>query len=194
MTEQTSLQTDVPDELTTLKARATQMGIYFHPSIGVEKLKEKINGKLSPSTESSEPKKVAANTRTYLTDAEYKKSQVIRRKRDASKLVRCRITCMNPAKKEWEGEIISVGSAKLGTFKKYVLFNEVYHIPHIIYEAMKDRKFSHFSTVKNHLGVKVRKSKLVNEFNIEILPPLTKEELKDLAQQQAMAGSIDRPE
>jgi hypothetical protein len=43
-----------------------------------------------------------------------------------------------------------------------------------------------YHTVQDNKGNKVRKSKLVNEFNIEVLPALTKEELKDLAQRQAM--------
>ena len=38
--------TPVPSELDSLKARASLMGITHHPSIGVEKLKEKINNAL----------------------------------------------------------------------------------------------------------------------------------------------------
>jgi hypothetical protein len=100
---------------------------------------------------------------------------------------------MNPAKKEWDGEIISVGSAKIGTFKKFVKFNteEGWHIPNIIYEYIKERKCSIFFTEKNHIGQKVRKAKLVNEFNLEVLPPLTKDELKSLAQRQAMEAGQD---
>ena len=40
-----------PDELTTLKARADQMGITYHPSIKVEKLREKIAAKLAGEEE-----------------------------------------------------------------------------------------------------------------------------------------------
>ena len=32
---------------------------------------------------------------------------------------------------------------------------------------------------------------MIKEFAVEVLPPLSIEELKDLAQRQAMAGSID---
>ena len=34
---------NTPDELTVLKERATMMNISFHPSIGLEKLREKVN-------------------------------------------------------------------------------------------------------------------------------------------------------
>jgi hypothetical protein len=183
------------DELAALKARADMMGITYHHKIGVDKLRDKVNAKLTgdKEVENPVPKTSAKKGRDYLTHQEFQKQEFNHRKSTAAKLVRARITCMNPAKKEWDGEIISVGSAKLGTFKKFVKFNaeEGWHIPNIIYEYMKERKCSIFFTEKNHIGQKVRKAKLVNEFNIEVLPPLTKEELKALAQRQAMEAGQD---
>jgi len=184
------------DELTTLKARADMMGIAYHPSIGLAKLKEKVNGILEESTaeESNIVNSLSSGDPGYITHAEYKRKMLATRKKRAGSLIRINVSCMNPNKKEWEGEIISVGSAKLGTFKKYIPFNttEGWHVPYIIYEAMKERKCSIFQTVKDHLGNKVRKAKLINEFTIEILPSLDKDELKALAQRQAVSGSIDK--
>lgn len=185
---------DELNELNTLKARADLQGIKYHPSIGLKSLKEKlqvhsdkING--VPETKESKPIKLSSKA-DFVSHSEYRTRELKERRKKAGSLVRVNVTCMNPDKKEWEGEIISVGSAKLGTYKKYVLFNapDGWHIPHIIYEAMKERKCSVFHTVKDHLGNKVRKAKLINEFNIEVLPPLSKEELKKLAQRQAMAN------
>jgi hypothetical protein len=45
--------------------------------------------------------------------------------------------------------------------------------------------------VPDSRGNKVRKGKLIKEFAIEELPPLTKEELAELAQRQAMSKSVD---
>lgn len=186
--ENTTLE---PTELDTLKARADMMGIKYHPKTGVEKLRAKIDNALGESNEKKEVQE--AKEVKMLTHKEFKKLKLAERKRNAAKLIRVNITCMNPEKKNWEGEIISVGSAKLGTFKKFIPFNTTdgWHVPHIIYEALKERKCSVFQTVKDHLGQKIRKAKLVPEFSIEVLPPLSKEELKDLAQRQAQAGSID---
>ena len=39
---------EMEDELTLLKERADMMGVKYHPSIGLEKLKEKVNEKLAP--------------------------------------------------------------------------------------------------------------------------------------------------
>lgn len=194
MTEDTNVQdtsedSAIPDELTTLKARANQIGLKFHPSIGVDALKAKLNEALGENLNTVNR---APQQRQYLTHEEYTRLTAKDKKKRANSLVRINVINMNPNKKEWEGEIISVGSAKLGTYKKYVLFgtSDGYHVPHIIYEAMKDRKCSVFHTVKDHLGKKVRKAKQINEFAIEVLPSLTKEELKSLAQRQSMAGSL----
>ena len=100
---------------------------------------------------------------------------------------------MNPAKKEWEGEIFTVGNAVVGSVKKYVPFNadEGWHVPYIIYEALRERQCQIFVSSKTKNGVTMRQGKMIKEYAIEVLPPLTEEELKDLAQRQAMAKSID---
>lgn len=181
------------DELATLKARADMMGIKYHPATGIEKLKAKINNQLAIKEDSSlnddpDIRGMNSGTKQFISDAEFKAEQFKLRKANAGKLVRIRVTCMNPNKKDWDGEIISVGSAKIGTYKKFVKFNadDGWHVPNIIYEYMKERKCSIFHTIKDARGQNIRKAKLVNEFSIEVLPPLTKQELKNLAQRQAM--------
>ena len=80
----------------------------------------------------------------------------------------------------------------VGTFKKYVPFNadEGWHVPRIIYEQLKDRECQVFTTVRDSRGNSTRKGKLIKEFAIEVLPNLTEEEIKELAQRQAMAKSV----
>ena len=171
------------DELGTLKARADLLGVKYHPSISLEKLREKVTASLETEIKSEG---------TGIGAAESETQKRIRLQQEASKLVRIRVTCMNPAKKEWEGEIFTVGNAGVGTFKKYVPFNadDGWHVPNIIYETMKERQCQVFTTSKTKNGVTMRQGKLIKEFAIEVLPPLTEEELKDLAQRQAMAQSI----
>ncbi len=165
------------DELATLKARADMLGVKYHPSISLEKLREKVNASLAP-----EEKAAAA-------------APVVDRaamQRQANELVRVRVTCMNPAKKEWEGEIFTVGNSVVGTIKKYVPFNadEGWHVPRFILDQIKARECQVFTTVKGPRGNTTRQGKLIKEFAVEILDPLTEEELHDLAQRQAMAKSV----
>ena len=197
LTEETpEVEEPVQSELETLKARADMMGIKYHHKAGVEKLRTLIDNKLNGiEEEPSKPaKKKAAPKKEgkveYLTEAEFQQLETQHRRRKAGSLVRVRVTCMNPNKKGWEGEIISVGSAKLGTFKKFVPFNaeDGWHIPLIMYEEMKERKFTTFVKTTGPRGQEIKKAKLIPEFSIEVMEPLSKDELKKLAQRQAMAN------
>lgn len=172
----------IPNELETLKERATLMGIEFHPSIGLEKLKTKVNAVINgePKEQEDQPVNLRATKLAAVAEA----------RAEAGKLIRVNVVCMNPAKKEWPGEIFSVGNTNIGTFKKFVQFNttEGYHIPKIIYELMRTKKFQIFKTERTVNGVAKRVGHLASEFAIEVLDQLTKEELADLAKAQAARG------
>ena len=197
MTDETNLiedtqedEVDVQDELDALKARANLLGVKFHPSISLEKLREKVNAAVTSEG--------AATSEEEAKDPAEPKQETIGEKRkrlktEALKLVRIRLTCLNPAKKEWEGEIITVGNSLIGSVKKFVPFNadDGWHVPHVIYQQLKERQCQVFYTATDARGNKVRKGKLIKEFAIEVLPPLTKEELEELARRQAMAKAID---
>lgn len=178
------------DRLEALKEYADEKGIKYHPSIGEQALEEKIRefeaaASAEPTVETaSEPTQAAPAA----TKTETPRERMRRIKNEQLKLVRVRITCMNPNKKEWEGEIITVSNALVGTIKKYVPFNaeEGWHIPQIMLNVLKEREFQHFHIVRDDRGNKVTQGKQVKEFAIEILPALTEEELKELARKQAV--------
>lgn len=181
MTEDTNDQAVIEDELTTLKARADQIGLKYHPNIGVETLRERLNEAL---TTPAKPAESAPVNSEGMTENERR----LALKREALKLVRVRVTCMNPNKREWEGEIFTTGNATIGTIRRMVPFEREFHVEQMIYNMLKDRKCQTFYTVNGPRGNKIRKGKLINEFAIEVLPQLTEQELKELAQRQAMAA------
>ncbi len=181
------------EELDTLKARATTMGIDFHPNIGLTKLKEKIQTRFDAVMDQDDS--VVKDVKVEdgpMTEAQYAKVRSKNARKTAGALVRIQVTCMNPDKKKWKGEIFSVGSSKIGTFKKFVPFGieAGYHVPQIILDMMKERQFSMFKEVPGPKGNMITKSYLVPEFAIAVLPQLTTAELKDLANQQAASGSV----
>jgi hypothetical protein len=203
----------VVDELTALKARADQIGLKYHPNIGLETLREKVNAALSAPGPVEQPKvdeaedypapedpallnQPAANAAPESLDApvtETLSQRRLRKKREANELIRIRVTCMNPAKKEWEGELFTAGNSVVGSFSKFVPFNidEGWHVPRIIYNQIVQRQFQTFRNEKTKNGVTVRRSGLIREFAIEVLPQLSLDELQELAQRQAMAKTID---
>jgi hypothetical protein len=178
-----------PDELSSLKARAELMGIPFHPSIGLEKLREKVNGAVTGDGAAA-PDEAPAQPAVETAGQRRK-----RLKLEASKLVRIRVTCMNPAKKEWEGEIFTAGNSAVGTFKKFVPYNndasEGWHVPNIILQLLKEKKCQVFVNGKTAGGVTKREGKLIKEFGIEILDQLSPAELDELARRQAVGQTVD---
>jgi len=174
--------TPVTDELTKLKAQANSLGIKFNAKIGIDKLIAKIESYTD----------TALITKTEV--AETISARNSRLRRDASRLIRVIVHCLNPDKRQWPGATVSIGNSVVGFFKKYIPFEtEVgYHIPNIIYKQLLEKECQIFYTIKGRNGRPDQKrGKLIKEYNIEVLPPLTRDELKDLADQQAVNQSID---
>ena len=178
---------EVPDELATLKARADLMGISYHPSIKLEKLREKLASAISSTPEEKGVPDVVA-----VKEEETEGAKRFRLRREANELVRIRVTCMNPAKAEWEGEIFTAGNSTVGSFSKFIPFNadEGWHVPRIILNQIQQRQCQIFVSVRDGRGNTTRKGKLIKEFAVELMPALTPKELADLAQRQAMAKTI----
>lgn len=197
------------NELTLLKQRARMMGITFSNSIGLETLKEKVRAKMEepakgddeynfPKTDKLEPAADAVIAANPLTgDPVNPKKKTLRQYLldTQMKLVRLRITNLDPKKKDLHGEIITVANEYLGTVKKFVPFGEVtddgYHVPYCIYTELESRKFLNIRTVKDKRTGQIRVDNgWAKEFSLEVLPQLTKVELAQLAQAQLSAGSI----
>jgi hypothetical protein len=173
------------DELTQLKERAAILGIQYHPSIGLDKLREKVTAALK---EPDEPEEAYA-----VTEVQESKAQAhARLRKEASVLIRVRLTCMNPAKQNWEGEIFTVSNSVIGTMKKFIPFHaeEGWHIPQALLNIIQERHYQAPYTERGSKGQEIRKYKMAKEFSIELLPNLTANELKDLANQQAIANRI----
>ena len=160
-------------ELETLKAQATEMGIQFHANIGVEALKAKIAAReaeppAEPLSENDRIRKI---------------------REDALKLVRVIVTPMDVLKKDYLGEILSVSNSVLGTVKKLVLFNEPYHLPQILVDELREKKCQVFTSRKENNNL-IREAKLINAYGIQVLPPLTEQELEDLRKSQLARSSV----
>lgn len=175
----------VVDELESLKAKAKLLGMKPHPSIGIDTLREKIAAHLAGTPDTEDAPKVEITKE--LTPGQKRKAM----RENALRLIRVNVVCLNPAKREWDGEIIAVGNSNLETQKKFVPFNtpDGYHMPYIMYEMLKARECQVFYNERVN-GNTVRRGKLQPEFNIVVLPPLTQDELDDLAKAQAAAGII----
>lgn len=186
---------DAVTDLDILKNLARDMGIPFHPSIGYAALKAKI----AEATDASDAEAAAADHNPALEEvvvpARAKRTPA-EIKEDALRLVRVRISCMNPAKKEYEADVFCTGNKHTGTMKHVVPFNVPWHVPNMILKMIQQRQCQVFVPKKvrleSGLTVSTRQGKLIKEYAVEILPELSPAELKDLSQRQAMAnGTAD---
>lgn len=184
MTDQTPTTTDTntvtPDvniqdteERSALLVRAKMLGLEFPPNIYTTRLRELVNGaigaKPEPTAISSEPAKLTA-------------------RQEALKLIRVNVVCMNPNKVNLQGEIITAGNAVCPTQRKFVPFNtpEGFHIPNIIYNVMREKQFQ-MSITKQGAKGDYKEMKMMPEYSIQVLPPLTEQELEALRVAQAAA-------
>lgn len=194
--ENQNIGDNLPDELSVLKQRATMMGIQFSNNIGLETLRKKIEDKMEGRAEADAAPQI--NPLAGETTAQPVKRKTLRQKLydEQMKLVRIRVTNLDPKKKDLPGEVITVANEHLGTVRKFVPFGEVtddgYHVPYCIYRFMEKRKFLNIRIVKDRrTGVERVESNWVKEFALEVLPQLTPQQIANLKTAQIAAGSVD---
>lgn len=193
-------------EMRMLKARAAQLGLRVSHRIKLDTLRAKVRDAIEGSKNDDQDDEDdesgndgndgdAAPTRKLSKQEQFIATRN-RLKEEQMKLIRVRISCLNPEKREWAGEFITVGNKYLGNVKKFIPFGEAtdngYHVPQVLLTKLQSRKFLQKITRRNpktgNLDIKTR---FVPEFGIEILPPLTKDELRQLANQQRAAQGLD---
>ena len=193
------------DELEVLKARARLLGVEFSNNIGLDTLKERVAAKLADTPETPAPTTdtAQANPLTSLTkespavDAPVKKLTLRQHLLNENmKLIRVRVTNMDPKKADLQGEFFTVANEHLGTVRKFVPYGEAtdegYHLPYCIYKMLKAREFLQVNSRKNKKNGQLDVSQQwAREFAIEVLPDLSEKELRQLATEQAASGRIN---
>lgn len=190
--EETTPELTPVEQLKALKQRADIMGLTYSPNIGLETLRKRVADVLNDvvPVEVEEPSVVPAAGKAKPGSLAHK-AAIRKELMDRElKLVRLRITNMNPSKRDLPGEIFTVANKFVGNVKKYVAYGEAtengYHVPYIIYKQLKSRKFLQVRTQRDKVtGQIVIHQSWAPEFALEVLPPLTREELDKLAAAQA---------
>ena len=111
-------------------------------------------------------------------------------KQAAMRLIRVVVTPNDPLMSSYPGLIFTVGVSGINNgkmIKKYVPFNneEGWHVPNIILQQIEHAEMQKFKTITTPNGEKVLEPYITKKFNVRILDPLTKEQLKRLADAQA---------
>lgn len=108
----------------------------------------------------------------------------------ATALVRFKITVLDPSKQDWTGIYLTGGNDNFSAVRRLVPLNApVWHAERILVEILKNMKYSYRKSerhprLRTHID-NMSKAKMLPCFQITELPPLTEEELKELALAQA---------
>lgn len=175
-------QTNQVDELTLLKQQADKLGIDYRDNIGLDTLKKRIASVIEPEDNDDD---VAEMTHQQL------RAKLVS---DARRLVRVRISCMDPVRSELQGEIFTIANSFIGTISKFIPYGAAgengYHIEKALLDNLRLKTFSEATTERDEKGRPFVTRRTRKFFNIEVLPSLTKEELEKLATDQRAAGRV----
>lgn len=200
------------NDIESLRVRATELGITFSGNTGAKTLDAKISAHLSAAILGTSeplpeviPKKALPKgpptlaelqimdlTKIPSDDPALYRSAVRAR---ALVLRRVQIINLDPSDADLSGAVITVMNKYTGKVSKFVPFGEGseggYHVPQILLNQLLAQKFVLRKQKKGiSFGVKTYKTTMVPKFAITILPDLTPDELKNLADRQAASQSI----
>lgn len=167
-------------------------GVNLHHKTSSVKLKATLKSVLEGTYEATETEKKEELPKVkYLTPEEHIKK--LTKEQRAMRLVRIIVTPNDPLMANYHGLIFSVGSSAVNNgrmIKKYVPFNneDGWHVPHIIYEQIKNAEMQKFRQVTRPNGEKTMEPYITKKFSVELLSPLNPEEMKELAATQAARG------
>lgn len=185
--ETANLELDVKAIKDKLRENGKLLGVSFGPNESIPSMHAKLSE--ARALYEAPPEPVAGLASLTETEADQRQ----RLYDENMKLVRIRIACLNPNKAGLPGEILTIHSDMVGTVKKYIPYNEAgeaYHVPYILLKLMKRKKFLQIKQPPKGSRA-APTTKLVPEYGIEILEPLTARELEDLKRAQGAAASAD---
>lgn len=179
-----------PSRLEALKAKATKLGIKFRANISEDALAQKIDnvlaGEAKPKEEDPEEDEEEQEEPKPKAKKLTVEEQRLEERKRSQRLIRIIARPIDPRRTQLEGEMIMVGNGAIGMTGKFVPFNreEGYHVPEVIYNALRDKQFTEFYTVTDKHGNENTKSRQKRAFVIEVLDPLTEAELAEIRTRQ----------
>ena len=163
--------------LEDLKVKCKKEGIKFHPSISYVNLQERYKSYLESVSEGlTTPKPKVTLKANVASTAE--------RRRELLKLIRVKVSPLNPHVHELKGQVFSVSNGLVGRVSKYIPFNSPYawHIPQVLYNELNSKKHTVVRKFTTPTGKEIPKTELVKSYAIEVLPALTAAERNKIAE------------
>jgi hypothetical protein len=191
------------EQVDWLRERCDEFNIEYHHKAGYAKLITLLLAHYNKDVKAdTEETKEVSDKPIRVEDLEFKSLDryvdetdtdfAARKRKEAHRLVRVRITCMNPVKKELQGEVFTIAN-DLFTIKRMIPFHgNPTHIEVAFLDMLRERKFQQFrETRKSSLSeAPMQEGYLVPEFAIEVMSHMTPEEMERLAIEQARSNRV----
>lgn len=183
---------DTEQAIAALKRQADRLGISYKSNVSIATLqkavKDKMEGNEAADQQASEGSNQVSENKAVQSKADEHEALF----NEAMKLVRVIITPLEATKAaNLESENFTAGNSVIPTITRNIPFGVEWHVEQIILNTIRERKYQLFVTKKNALGHPQVSAKYVPAYSISVLDPLSEEELKELADQQARTRSLE---
>lgn len=180
---------ELDQAIQSLKKKADLLGITYKSNVSVATLQKAISEKMEGTS-------VGESTHTAPTaDPQASTStgpDIEALIKEAHKLVRVIVTPIDQTKAtNLDSELVSAGNSYIGTITRLIPFGVEWHVEQVILNALREKKFTQFVKKKGQYGIDTNDTRYVPAYSITELPPLTPEELNQLAINQMRTGATE---
>lgn len=177
------------DTMKALKAEADSLGIKYHVAIKEETLEERIalhkrEAEDMIAVDKKEEKEKEESQKKPVQSAMAPESDAMKAAKEANKLIRCTIAPMNPQERDLSFRMFDCGNKYTGKIAKVIPFNKPWHVPQMILDFIKEQRFLTARMTRTETGKEVMQQNWAPSYAVNILDPLTNDELKHIAASQ----------
>lgn len=166
-------------ELETVRAKATELGIDYHPAMKAETIQKLIDAKVGSDPETAK----ATETAEEAEDRQLK---------ECLALIPVTITSMDPADSSVTAVTISVGNRKLGQITKVIPFGHKWYMPKILVDHMRAQQFCRSSMIPVPGGQERLQTQWIQKYAIQEHPLPSPQELEALAKLQLQGNELEK--
>ena len=183
MEENLEQSTATPTERELLKQKADLLGLTYANNITTEKLRDLVN-------QANEPVEVKQSTDTIAKGSSVE-DEALALRLELTKKIRVLVTCNDPLMKDWDmTPYYSFSNSTLTLESITVPLGVEWHIPNAYVGMLQSMECKIPVKTKDEKGRPITTRRTIKKYNVNILPPLTPEELETLKTAQIMRDGL----
>lgn len=183
MEETLNESTPTPTERELLKQKADLLGLTYASNISTDKLRDLIN-------QANEPVEVKQDTSVNKAGSSAE-DEAMALRLELTKKIRVMITCNDPLMKDWDmTPYYSFSNSTITLDSITIPLGVEWHIPNAYVGMLQAMECKIPVKTKDEKGRPITIRRSVKKYNVNILPPLTAEELEALKMAQVMRDGL----